>query len=381
MSSATATAGDTTTAKHRESSRLRVSGCGVWCWQDGRLLWDDYLDHHQYSLAEDCERVLPWFADWRDTTSVRALGHTTDEADRYQRMAEVLADHDVLVREGSARHAREDTVLRSWSTWGPLARAFHYATRTGSSDLFLSPEQQRDAFEAKRIATPVPEPVPMAADRPYIALPRATEEVWRHRDLLDVLRGRRSHRTFGLDPVSLVGFGALLEIGAGVTGMDRGTGTVFKTSPSGGGRHPTEVYPYVRNVEGVEPGVYHYDPLRHVIELVGDLPSTQELIAACGDQHWVADAATVLCYVSSFGRNAWKYDNPRSYRVLLLDVGHLNQTLLLTATALGMRATFTAALRDELIERHLGIEPATELVIGCTAVGSASDPQRDESGS
>ena len=43
---------------------------------------------------------------------------------------------------------------------------------------------------------------------------------------------------------------------------------VLKTSPSGGARHPTEVYPVVLRVDGVEPGLYHYSVKNHGLELL-----------------------------------------------------------------------------------------------------------------
>jgi SagB-type dehydrogenase family enzyme len=344
----------------------------VWCWQAERLIWDDYLDHRQYVLPDGAGRVLGWFEHWRDAESVRTLGSAAEEADRYQGMTAALLSGDVLIQEGSARQSRENAVLRSWSLWGPLARAFHYGTRTEVSARFLDSEQQNRAFESKRAVTPPPAVVAEAATTgSRITLPETTNDVFRHLDLLDVLRRRRSARAFGAGALPLPVFGALLQVGAGITRIDPRTATVFKTSPSGGGRHPTELYPYVRNVAGLEPGVYHYDALRHALELVGELPTTAQLVAACGDQQWVADSSVVLCYTCAFGRNAWKYDSPRSYRVLLLDAGHLSQTLWLTATALGLHTTFTAALRDELVEQHLHLDPATELVIGCSVIGMA----------
>jgi SagB-type dehydrogenase family enzyme len=369
LSPADPTAGDNPTERR---FRLRVSHCGVWSWHAGRLIWDDYLDHRQFELPHGAERVLAWFAHWREAESVRGLDATPGDTDRYVSLSEALLAANLLVREGSPRQAREDAVLRSWSAWGPLARAFHYGTRTRMSDRFLDPDQQSAAFDAKHAVTPPPPAVSGAPEAALIALPAATDGIFRHRDLLDVLRRRRSRRTFGTDPLPLAVLGALLQVGAGVVRIDERTATVFKASPSGGGRHPTELYVHVRQVSGLRPGVYRYDALRHALERIGEPPPTAELVAATGDQQWVADASVVLCYTCAFARNAWKYESPRSYRVLLLDVGHLSQTLWLTATALGLHSTFTAALRDELVERHLHIDPATELVIGCTAIGTPS---------
>jgi hypothetical protein len=78
----------------------------------------------------------------------------------------------------------------------------------------------------------------------------------------------------------------------------------------------------------------------------------------------------LVFYTSILARNIWKYKTARSYRTLLLDVGHLDQTLLLSAAALGLGATFTAALRDEAVEKILAFDLATELVMGSAVVGT-----------
>jgi putative peptide maturation dehydrogenase len=55
--------------------------------------------------------------------------------------------------------------------------------------------------------------------------------------------------------------------------------TVFlkKNVPSGGGLHPIECYLIVQNVEGVAPGLYHYQAVEHALE---PLPLPESLRAA-----------------------------------------------------------------------------------------------------
>src|SRR5207244_12109318 len=43
---------------------------------------------------------------------------------------------------------------------------------------------------------------------------------------------------------------------------------LHKTSPSAGARHPIETYAIVNNVEGIEPGIYHYSVRDHSLELL-----------------------------------------------------------------------------------------------------------------
>ena len=44
-----------------------------------------------------------------------------------------------------------------------------------------------------------------------------------------------------------------------------------RTSPSGGGLHPVEVYPLVSGVDGVDAGLYHYSARDHSLELIEQL--------------------------------------------------------------------------------------------------------------
>ena len=44
-----------------------------------------------------------------------------------------------------------------------------------------------------------------------------------------------------------------------------------RTSPSGGSLHPIEVYPLVRRVEGIAPGLYHYLGREHALERIAAL--------------------------------------------------------------------------------------------------------------
>lgn len=305
--------------------RLRVSACGAVFVVDGQVVWDDYLDHRQFVLGDDADVAMRWFLRWRDRDSV---------PERHRHVVAALLANDVLVAEGSQRDAHEQAVLHTWGRWGPIARAYHYSTRTTRGSHFPAESDHG------------PEPVGTFRDTERIPLPTTEQAQWRQRDLLDVLRHSRSHREFGAAPVPLAALGALLQVSTG---------------------HATELYPVVRDVSGLDPGVYHYDGRTHELALVGDLVGDAELVAACGDQHWVADAGLVVFYTSVL----WRHDSPRGYRTLQLNAGHLNQTLSLAATGLGLRTAFTTAIRDELVEELIGCDPSTELAIGGAVVGTA----------
>ena len=62
-----------------------------------------------------------------------------------------------------------------------------------------------------------------------------------------------------------------------------------------------------------------------------------------------------------FARSFWKYRNhAKAYRALILDVGHLSQTLYLAATELGLGAFVTSAINEVEIEQAFGLDPLEE---------------------
>ncbi|QZC95710.1 hypothetical protein K2E96_05965 [Pseudomonas sp. ERGC3:05] len=72
-----------------------------------------------------------------------------------------------------------------------------------------------------------------------------------------------------------------------------------RTSPSAGGLQATEGYVWVRNVEDLAPGIYHYISEQHILEKVRDLPSEVISTYLCG-QHWANNLAFAIFFYLSF---------------------------------------------------------------------------------
>lgn len=352
-----------------------MSSCGVLYSAAGRFYWDDYLEQRRRALRPGAERVLRWFVRERPLDSIRNCAADEGEGERLYQLAEKLFAADLLVCADSVRGRREAAIVDSWGTWGVLPRAFHFGTRSSRTAAFTSPQESLPGFRWKVLAMPPPPAFRSFADRPRLPLPAVDTGTLEKAPLLETLQRRRSDRVFGAEPVQLADAATLLRIAAGPVAADGANApdvyqTVYKTSPSGGGRHPTDLYVYARAVEGVAPGVYHYDAGGAALERIGGPVPAEDLVRACGDQPWVADAGMLIFYTSVIARNQWKYSSARSYRILLLDVGHLNQTVYLVATALGLKMTFSAAIRDEVVEDMVGCDPATEFAVGVAVVGT-----------
>lgn len=148
---------------------------------------------------------------------------------------------------------------------------------------------------------------------------------------------------------------------------------IKRTSPSGGGLHPTEAYLLVQRVEGIEPGLYHYHPIDHALEPLptlddGDLHALAKCFVAA--QTYYADAHVQVVLVSRFARTFWKYRNhSKAYRVCLLDAGHLSQTLYIAATEFGLGAFITAAMNEIDVEQALGLDALEESPVAVCGFG------------
>ncbi|SBV37755.1 Nitroreductase [uncultured Stenotrophomonas sp.] len=245
--------------------------------------------------------------------------------------------------------------------WWPLAAVAHKASCWSGVNSVAS--MQRLGMDTvvgllRTCGMPPPTVAERAGCGPDIPLQREAP------DTLDALLARRTTcRNF--DPERVLEqalFARMLErVFAAQDSMIAGDGVAFlkKHSPSGGGLHATEAYLLVQRVQGIAPGLYHYRPVDHALRPL-PAPGLQLGEFACNalaGQHWFAQAPVLVVYAPRIARSYWKYRNhPKAYRALMLDVGHLSQTLYLSATDLGLGAFVTAAINEVEIERAFGLQ-------------------------
>jgi SagB-type dehydrogenase family enzyme len=141
---------------------------------------------------------------------------------------------------------------------------------------------------------------------------------------------------------------------------------LLKTYPSGGARHPLELYLAARRVSGIEQGVYHYDIGRDELRMVADRDELHLVERLAPPHAAIGSAAALLVITCRWLRSFWKYRYSRNYRMILLEVGHMLETVRLAAAATGMRAHCVPAvdeglavellrLRDDLVEGSLHV--------------------------
>jgi SagB-type dehydrogenase family enzyme len=257
---------------------------------------------------------------------------------------------------------------RAWGSWHPVASGFHFGTK----DIRWATDEEAKLITAAQVQRAGTDPAPPPFKQPRgrgIALPirRPTGE------FTAVLLDRRTWRGFGRRLVTRTQLGLLLDLTFGV--RLEGTGTagehlLLKTSPSAGARHPIEAYVLAVRVRDLSPGLYHFSPLTRRLHLVRRGSTREQLVAYLSNQWWYGDAAALILMTAVLPRVRWRYTNPRAYRSVLLDAGHVCQTFCLVATWLKLAPFCTQALADSRIERDLGVDGVDEVILYAAGVGS-----------
>lgn len=297
--------------------------------------------------------ILQTCSSWTPIDEIRDVG-----------AVEYLIRIGLLVEEGTAA-AERDASVRRWQPWGDETISYHFRARRQFLD---HPVTHREANALASIEGRPPSPYKTYAesDRTGLPLP-ASFDVGFEQTLLR----RRTCREFAPEPIPLSVFGTLLGLVFGaVERLDAAPfgEVVIRTSPSAGSRHPVEAYVCAVNVEELPPGVYHYAILDHELERL-DLDTPPERLMSYMSDWWVADAPFVCFLTGLVERSRWKYPFGRMYRTMLLDVGHIAQSFVLTATALGLGAFQTAAFQDPLIEDALCLDAADEPLLHAVGAG------------
>jgi SagB-type dehydrogenase family enzyme len=161
------------------------------------------------------------------------------------------------------------------------------------------------------------------------------------------------------------GLGLLLDVCFGERGQLMAAGDtrcVLKSIPSGGARHPTEVYVASLAMPGVPAGIYHYNVEHHRLCALRNGDHRAELEQATCDLFVKHDRPPVaaLFFTSLVERAMWRYRDPRSFRAILFDVGHAVAAYRYAARILGFRTYAAQKMRDREVAELLGVDPVVQ---------------------
>jgi SagB-type dehydrogenase family enzyme len=337
---------------------------GLMCyWHDGAFVVHGYPRMSPAKMDPIVAEILAAFDDWIELQEgVEKLAGF--DPDSVLQAITGLRQSRLLLAEGSEDADEDEAVARQWGPWAPESSFFHYATQDECytrADLSGFPFDPTTADDEQAeldhtgdgrthtLFTAYPN-----ADR--LLLPRRPTQLTK--PLGDVLYSRRTHREFTETAVPLETLSILLATVFGpVDFVNSGRSALMRrTSAAGGSRQELDAYVCARNVEGVQPGIYHYNCLEHSLELLTEGLTRERVVELCGMQDWAGDTAFLVVLSAGIDRMLSKYRSPRAYRVCLLNAGHLGQTFALTATALGLGPFQTAAFHDSTVAQACGLD-------------------------
>ena len=340
-------------------ARFRRSPGLVVFWQRGALAYFDAVSGQRRTLPASMMALLNALNDWTSAADLqaqdRSLGTRAVIVSLLRRMERL----GLIEREGK-------NGPWPWDEWAPEAAFFHFATRDSNYPAdFLDHET---SLQRKAQTNPQPAPTKQV-DGAGVSLPAAATDG----GLTAALLARRTWRSLSGEPIELADLSTLLGLTFGVQRSGRVLGqgpVVFKTSPSGGARHPIEAYVIANRVASLAPAIYHYDAARHLLVRVGKAVQSKRLIELLANQYYFGNCSAAVVMTACVGRTMWRYPFARAYRSVLIEAGHLGQTFCLLATQLGLAPFTTIAFRDSDLEHHLAVDGRAETAIYVAGVGT-----------
>ena len=141
--------------------------------------------------------------------------------------------------------------------------------------------------------------------------------------------------------------------------------------PGGGAIYELELYPVIRTCQGMDSGMYHYDPQDHVLEKIENSlleidPFIQNAVWATGGK---CMPQVVILIAARFQRLSWKYQTI-AYATILKNTGVLIQTMYLVATAMKLAPCGIGSGDSEHFSKVTGLDYYTETTVGEFILGS-----------
>lgn len=350
----------------RGASNLRVRRARslVVTWSKEGLQVTNFVTRTSFSCNALALEILGKLSDWTVLEDFARELLEFSATSVVEEIGQLVGFHAVIV-EGSSAALLDADYAKHWE-WGPLAGLFHFGIRDAK---YLDDEESEAHIKKRASIRPAPQNYRLNDD---------SKETLRFQsiDLDDpvfrAMNARRTVRAFENQPITARQLGDCLFAGLGVIGFyrhpDLGEMPV-KFTPSGGARNPYEAYVYARNVDGLEPGIYHYSAVQHSIERqrgLAGLPRPGEILSG---QDWTDGSSAIVFLVANFDRTMWKYQNPTAYRVVMIEAGHIAQNIQICAAKEGLCANPTSAIQDTIAESALKITDQFESVIYAISIG------------
>lgn len=184
--------------------------------------------------------------------------------------------------------------------------------------------------------------------------------------LWQALKNRRSRREFIKEPITKEQLALLLWACQGVT--SKISGYLLRTAPSAGALYPVETYLVINRVQGIDPGIYHWNIQEQALELLKQGDFSREIESAALNQDMCRNGSVVFVFSAIFARSTFKYSD-RGLRYIYMDAGHICQNLYLACEDMNLGCCGIGAFFDDEVNDLFGLDSREESAIYLAAVG------------
>ncbi|MDD1013925.1 SagB family peptide dehydrogenase [Pseudomonas rubra] len=265
--------------------------------------------------------------------------------------------------------------------WDELSRLFHLGTRDIPYEDTPTDEATWTAAYLQHCSDALKQPFPTETFEAMAPASVHLEKPDANYTELPLLTTRATSRVFSRNPVSLDLLSEILFYTLGFIderALPESTCLPIslrqrRCSPSGGGLNSTEGYLYAKNIEGLDAGLYFYNPAHHALHsCTHQLPDLGELLSG---QHFINTLPFGIFLASRFDKLWWKYKHSRAYRMALIEVGHISQTFQLAATHFGLKTWLTGAIDERAVESLINPKnPAAQILFFVGAGHGENEP-------
>lgn len=189
--------------------------------------------------------------------------------------------------------------------------------------------------------------------------------------LMEVIQGRRSIREYSDKPLSFKEFSYLVTNTCKTVKISKDRALSLGVIPVPGAIKSIETYIYVKEVEGMKMGLYHYNLLDNKLYLIKTDISHELINEVMRNQ--TKGAQVVFFWTTSPARTEYKYSY-LAHKMIAMEAGHTCQNLYLACGCLDLGTVAIGAYSQEKCDEFLGIDGEEEFTIYIAPVGHLKVP-------
>ena len=189
-------------------------------------------------------------------------------------------------------------------------------------------------------------------------------------NLADAMKMRITARDIEPVNISFTQLSTFLFFAYGITrtNEDNDFPHPFRTVPSAGGLYPLEIYFHHNYVDGLDAGLYHYNPMKHEIRHILRGDQTRKIQEILVKPDLAVKSSIIIFITAMFERSSFKYGE-RCYRFANIEAGHVAQNINLTAIGMNLSTVNIGGYLDKQADDFLRLDGVLSSTLYVTAIG------------